>query len=205
MSKKRKVARTVGRRTPYQPVRLTPKNKAINPIVIGIVAFTMILVLVVTVLPGTTPAQSSTSTGSTGGSQQQTISNLEAIVRVDPKNVGALIQLGNTYYDTQQWGLAVERYTQALELDPQNTNVIVDLGTSYFSLNMMSQAESYFRKALEIDPTKPQAHLNLGNALANSEPPNIPEAIASWNKAIENARGDQQTIKLAQDMLNRYK
>lgn len=210
MGKKVKKSRSIGRRAATQPVRAVPKSKAINPVVIGIVTFTMILVLIVTVAP-----QATSGTGSSGrpsgatqtidNTQQQRIANLEEALKADPNNLGVLVELGNTYYDSGQFAKAVDRYIQALDIDPNNTNVRVDLGTSYLSLGMVSQAIKEYRKALEIDPQKPEAHLNLGNALVSDVTPNVDEAISEWQKAVQFAGDNKDVAKKAQDQLNKYK
>ncbi len=222
MGKKSKKSRTVGRRVTTTPVRTTPKSKAINPIIIGAVTFTMILVLLVTVAPqtglgigqsspgtngqyGATQSSTNTTQNNIDPAKQQQIANLEQTLKTDPKNVGVLIELGNSYYDTNQFGKAIDPYNKALDIDPNNTNVRTDLGTSYLQLGMVSQAIKEYKGVLKIDPQKPQAHLNLGNALVSDNPPSVDEAVSEWQKAIQYANGDADTIKKAQDQINKYK
>ncbi len=213
MAKKGKKNRVANRRVAYQQASVMPKSKAINPVVIGIVTVAMIIVLgfsfLTQVTGGSTVAGSSSASGAGGSissSQQQTINSLESTLKADPKNLGVLIQLGDSYYDSKQFGPAIDRYSQALEIDPSNVNARVDLGTSYLSLGMSSQAIDAYKKALEIDPNKTQAHFNLGNALIDPSNPNAnaSDAIAEWNKAIQTAGGDQNIVKQAQALINQY-
>lgn len=186
-----------------------PKNKAINPIIIGIVTVTMVIVMIVTVAPSAIPGQSgsrpSGATQTIDNSTQQRINNLEQALTSDTKNLGILVELGNTYFDVGQYGKAIDRYSAALDIDPNNTNVRVDMGISYYYLGMVSQAIAEYRKALDVDPQKPQAHLNLGIALADDTPPNVDEAVAEWQKAIQYGGGSPDLVKKAQDQINKYK
>ncbi|MCL5264684.1 MAG: tetratricopeptide repeat protein [Chloroflexi bacterium] len=209
MSRKKK-SRAVGKRAASQPIRTTPKNsKVVNPIIIGAVTVTMLLVLVVTVLPGANTGQNNGrpagSAQTVDNSTQQRITSLENTLATDPKNVGVLVQLGNDYFDTGQYGKAIDKYQAALDINPNDTNVIVDLGYSYFNLGMISQAIAQYRKALQIDPQKPQAHLNLAAALVSDNPPNVEEALSEWQKAIDTAGGNTDIINKAKSNIEKYK
>src|SRR5215510_5789461 len=50
---------------------------------------------------------------------QGRVQALNTILKSDPKNVDAVIQLGNVYFDAEQWEDAIQWYRKALELDPK--------------------------------------------------------------------------------------
>ncbi len=54
---------------------------------------------------------------------QKQIGFLQSLLKEDPKNLKALIELGNLYFDTEQFDRAVEVYSQALNLDPKNADL----------------------------------------------------------------------------------
>ena len=56
------------------------------------------------------------------------IKSLESIVEKDPKNLSALVELGNIYMDTGKFMQAVEMYGKSLEINPNDQNVRVDMG-----------------------------------------------------------------------------
>ena len=60
---------------------------------------------------------------------------LTTIIKSDPKNAGAVAQLGNTYFDAEQWDDAIKWYQRSLELDPKNADASTDLGVSYYYTN----------------------------------------------------------------------
>jgi cytochrome c-type biogenesis protein CcmH/NrfG len=90
---------------------------------------------------------------------------LQGIVRQDPKNLRAWIELGNMLMDTSRFQEAINAYQKALELDPKNVDVMVDMGTCYRGIGRSDMAAEEYRKALAIDPRHPYAHRNLGTVL----------------------------------------
>src|SRR5262245_23934541 len=60
---------------------------------------------------------------------------LRSAIEKNPRDAASLTQLGNTYFDAEQWPDAIEAYKQSLAIDPKNPDVSTDLGVAYFSLN----------------------------------------------------------------------
>jgi cytochrome c-type biogenesis protein CcmH/NrfG len=118
-------------------------------------------------------------------SQQKEIDRLLGEYQKNPQDLQTVIQLGNLYYDTQQFPQAVDYYGKALVLDPLNTDVRTDMGTAYFYQGLTKEAQDAFRKVIEIDPKKAQAHYNLGLSLSHGEGADTQAAIAEWKKVIE--------------------
>lgn len=94
------------------------------------------------------------------------IALLQDIVKKDPKNVGALIKLGNMLMDTHRFHEAIDSYQKAIELDPKNVDVRVDMGTCYRNVGQPDRAVEEYRKVLAINPSHLNAHRNLGVVLA---------------------------------------
>lgn len=114
----------------------------------------------------------------------QNEASLRALLMTNPKNLDALIQLGNLYYDQGQHQQAVEWYGKALEIDPRNPNVRTDRGTSYWNLNRPDEAIAEFQKSLQVDPGHEQTLYNLGVVYLQGKN-NIAEAKKSWQKLLE--------------------
>lgn len=91
---------------------------------------------------------------------------LKDILKEDPKNLDALIKLGNAYMDSKRFKEAIDAYSRALEIDPKNVNVRVDMGTCYRYAGMPNKAVEEYKKALSIDPKHIYANKNLGVVLA---------------------------------------
>src|SRR5215813_1169639 len=83
-------------------------------------------------------------------------------VQANPKDVEALKQLGNIYYDGQAYPQAIEYYSKVLEITPNNPDVITDLGTAYWYTGNPDKAIEEYKKSLAIRPNYPNTLLNLG-------------------------------------------
>ena len=147
------------------------------------------------------------STGSTGGSgapapitsgQEQgpdriklarDIAQLEDIVKKDPKNYQALVQIGNDYFDLGEAQKSVDAYAKALAIKDGDPNVLTDMGVMYRQLKEFPKAVTVFRKAAAASPTHPQSRKNLGVVLMHDL--NDPKgAIAAWEDYLRVAPND---------------
>lgn len=97
---------------------------------------------------------------------QEEVRLLQDIVRQDPGNVNAWIQLGNLLMDTSRFGEAVDAYQKALAIDPKNVDVRVDIGTCYRNSGKPELAAQEYRKALELNPNHLNGRKNLAIVLA---------------------------------------
>lgn len=106
-----------------------------------------------------------------------------AVLKKDPKNLQALVQVGNIYYDSQRYGEAIAYYHQALAIQPDDVNVRTDLGTAYWYANKPQQAVEQFQLALQQRPAYPQTLFNLGIVkLHGLDDP--AGAIAAWENLL---------------------
>ena len=113
----------------------------------------------------------------------QNETSLRALLMANPKNLDALIQLGNLYYDQGQHLQAVEWYGKALDIDPRNPNVRTDRGTSYWNLNRPDEAIAEFQKSLQVDPGHAQTLYNMGLVYLQGKN-NTAEAKKAWQKLL---------------------
>jgi tetratricopeptide (TPR) repeat protein len=154
-----------------------------------------------------TSSQTQTSLPSQGAMQDIASLNeneiaLKARLATNPKDLDALIQLGNLYYDYGHYREAVEWYGKALEVDPGNPNVRTDRGTCYWRLNQPEAAIAEFQKSLEADPAHAQTLYNLGVVYLQGK--NDPEsARKAWLSLLaanpnypERAKVEQQLAAL---------
>lgn len=97
--------------------------------------------------------------------QARNILSLEQEVAVNPTNVDAWTQLGNVYFDTQNFAKAIRAYEKSLELSPNNPNVLTDLGVMYRRNGQPEKAVEAFDKAMAINPGHEQSRFNKGIVL----------------------------------------
>lgn len=100
------------------------------------------------------------------GRAQNQILQLQEIVRQNPKNLSAWIQLGDISMDSSRFYEAIDAYQKVLALDEKNVNVRVDLGTCYRSIGKPDKAAEEYRQAIAINPNHINARRNLGIVLA---------------------------------------
>jgi cytochrome c-type biogenesis protein CcmH/NrfG len=108
---------------------------------------------------------------------------LKSMLASNPKDLGALVQLGNVYYDGGRFAEAVEAYGRALDLDPNNAGVRTDRGTCYWNMGQADAALAEFAKALETAPTKAQTLYNMGVVYLNGKK-DPAQARAAWEKLL---------------------
>ncbi len=129
------------------------------------------------------PAPSSTPAVPPADVQKQ-IDFLQSVLKDDPKNLKALIQLGNAYFDSGQFDRAIAAYSKALEIDPNNADVHTDLGIMYRRKGEYDRAIAEFKRAAEIDPNHVNSRYNLGIVLLHDKG-DIKGAIKAWEDYLK--------------------
>ena len=90
------------------------------------------------------------------------IKALEEAAGKNPKDVQSRTQLGNMFFDAEQYPQAITWYEQALALNPNDPNVSTDLGVAYYYTNQNDRALAQFDKSLAIDAKHIKTLLNVG-------------------------------------------
>lgn len=105
-------------------------------------------------------------------------------IESDPNNADLLAKVGNIYYDTQQYPVAVDYYQRFLKLQPTNTNVRTDLATAYWYMGNVDNAIAEFNKTLSYEPNKANALFNLGVVKWQGKM-DVNGAVAAWQKLLD--------------------
>ncbi|MCB0730502.1 MAG: tetratricopeptide repeat protein [Ignavibacteriae bacterium] len=109
------------------------------------------------------------------------INRLEEIVKNNPDNHEALLNLGHLLNDNGFFERAVEKYQTYLKTHADNADVIVDLGVCYFEMKNYEKSIDVIKSALKVNPKHQIAHFNLG--IVNLANGNMAEAEQWWQKA----------------------
>jgi tetratricopeptide (TPR) repeat protein len=140
--------------------------------------------------PAVPTAEASAAGGQAAGNPRQTptldegrVQALSTIIKSDPKNVDALVQLGNTYFDAEQWENAIQWYRRAVELDPKNADASTDLGVSLYYTNRPDEALAQFEHSLKVSPEHTKTLLNKGIVLAFGKR-DLKAAATEWEKVV---------------------
>src|SRR5262245_58851412 len=87
---------------------------------------------------------------------------LEGVAAQNPNDAQPRVQLGNIFFDGEQYAQAITWYEQALKITPNDTNVSTDLGVAYYYTNQPDRALAQFDQSLRIDPKHVKTLLNVG-------------------------------------------
>ena len=112
------------------------------------------------------------------------IQTLKEIVKKDPKNLPARVELGNLYFDSDQPKEAIEAYSQYLTVKPDNPDVRTDMGIMYRKLGQFDRAIEEFRKAAQSDPKHTNSRYNIGLVLLHDKQ-DIKGAITAWEEYLK--------------------
>ena len=112
------------------------------------------------------------------------VQGLMTIIKSDPKNAGAQVQLGNAYFDAERYPDAIKWYEDGLKLDPSNVDASTDLAVSYYYSNKTDEALKQFDYSLKLNPTHAKTLLNQGIVLAFGRR-DLKGATAAWEKVVQ--------------------
>ena len=112
------------------------------------------------------------------------IAELEKETSRNASNVEAWIELGNAYFDTDQFKKSIQAYTKALELKPDNADVWTDMGVMYRKDGRSDEAIKAFDRAIAVNPKHEVSRLNKGIVLFH-DLQDTPGAIRAWEGLLE--------------------
>ncbi len=119
-------------------------------------------------------------------------------LKADPTNAELLQNIGNVYYDAQQFPTAIDYYQRALKTEPSNAGVRTDMATAYWYTGNADTAIAEFEKSLSYEPTKANTLFNLGIVQWQGKM-DINKATATWQKLLDtnpNYEGRNKVLEL---------
>ena len=128
------------------------------------------------------PAQMGTPAPAPAGSDR--IAALERQTQADPGNVKAWTELGNAYFDSNQYEASISAYRKSLELNPNNANVWTDMGVMYRRSGKPEEAIKAFDQAIAVDPKHEVSRMNKGIVLLH-DLNDFKGAIEAWEGLLE--------------------
>ena len=128
------------------------------------------------------PAQMGAPAPAPGDSDR--VAALERQTQADPGNVNAWTQLGNAYFDAQQYEKAISAYRKSLELNPNNANVWTDMGVMYRRAGNPEEAIKAFDQAIAVDPKHEVSRMNKGIVMLH-DLNDFDGAIQAWEGLLE--------------------
>jgi tetratricopeptide (TPR) repeat protein len=119
------------------------------------------------------------------------VQSLMTVIKNDPKNAGAAVQLGNTYFDAERYPDAIKWYEESLRIDPSNPDASTDLGVSLYYTGQTDRALQQFTQSLKLNPRHTKTLLNQGIVLAFGKQ-DLAGAQAAWKQVVELAPGSPE-------------
>lgn len=119
-------------------------------------------------------------------------------LKSDPNNGDLLVNVGNIYYDAQQYPTAIEYYQRALKAQPANTGLRTDMATAYWYTGNADTAIVEFKKALSYEPNKGNTLFNLGIVQWQGKMDSA-AALATWQKLLDtnpNYEGKEKVLEV---------
>jgi cytochrome c-type biogenesis protein CcmH/NrfG len=109
---------------------------------------------------------------------------LLAQLKDKPSDPQLLYNIGNIYYDTQQYPEAIKYYQQSLAQNPKADDVRTDMATAYFYSGDVDKALAEFDVVLKDNPKHANALFNQGMVRWKGKM-DVAGAVASWKKLLE--------------------
>lgn len=149
-------------------------------------------------------AQAPASAGGSGAQQappldERRAAELREEASKNAQSAAPRVQLGNLYFDAEQFGEAARWYEEALKLEPNDPNVSTDLGIAYYYQNQPDRALQQFEQSLKIDPKHTKTLLNIGVVRAWGKQ-DLDGAARAWERVIEVAPDSEEARRAKQGL-----
>ena len=115
---------------------------------------------------------------------QARVKALEAAAAQNAKDTQSRVQLGNIFFDAEQYPQAIGWYEQAMKINPNDVNVSTDLGVAYYYTNQPDRALAQFDQSLRVDPRHIKTLLNIGIVRAFGKQ-DLPGAAKAWQQVVD--------------------
>ncbi len=114
---------------------------------------------------------------------QERVRALETVAQQNPKDAQPRVQLGNMFFDAEQYPQAISWYEQAFALNGGDANLSTDLGVAYYYTNQPDRAIKQFEHSLSIDPKHTKTLLNMGIVRAFGKQ-DLQGAAQAWEQVV---------------------
>ncbi len=107
----------------------------------------------------------------------------EKAIELDPRCIGALVNLGTIHFHERQWKRAESYYKRALEIQPDYALGHFNLANLYDERGDLSNSYLHYTAALRIVPNYADAHYNL--ALLCQRTGQVMKAVRHWRAYLK--------------------
>jgi tetratricopeptide (TPR) repeat protein len=118
-----------------------------------------------------------------GGKVDEALTCFDAALKLDPRNLHALVRRGNTLIEAGRYEQAVTAYDQTLAVAPMTLDALCNRGSALRVLGRYQEALDTYAAALAVDPRSFESHTNRGNVLKLLG--RHAEALGAYDRALE--------------------
>jgi cytochrome c-type biogenesis protein CcmH/NrfG len=115
---------------------------------------------------------------------QERVKALENVAAQNANDAQSRVQLGNMFFDAEQFPKAITWYEQAIKINANDPNVSTDLGVAYYYTNQPDRALAQFDHSLKVDPKHIKTLLNVGIVRAFGKQ-DLPGAARAWQQVVD--------------------
>ena len=138
---------------------------------IAVIVLSIAAIVVITTISSQKSKMSTTTERSNPASPAGPMLGAEPLMEAstftdDPKK---LAEIGDTFFDNQNYAQAVIVYEKALKLSPDDVDTYNDLGLAYLYTGRSGEAIETLRKGTETDPAYQRIWLSLGFTLLSQK------------------------------------
>ena len=105
------------------------------------------------------------------------------VLGIDPQNADALHLLGVSVYQSEQYDIAINLITQAIQIDSTKPLFFTNLGNAFQKQGKLEKSVQAYQKAIQIQPDYADAYYNLGNAFQKQG--KLEQSTQAYQKAIQ--------------------
>ena len=105
------------------------------------------------------------------------------VLGIDPQNADALHLLGVSVYQSEQYDIAINLITQAIQIDSTKPLFFTNLGNAFQKQGKLEKSVQAYQKAIQIQPDYADAYYNLGNAFQKQG--KLEKSVQAYQKAIQ--------------------
>jgi tetratricopeptide (TPR) repeat protein len=126
------------------------------------------------------------------GSYVEAITFYQALIKLNPRHVAALNNLGSAFYKLGRYKEAEAYFQQAIRIKPDFPDAHSNMGNMLLLKGQYTDAEDFLRRALKLNPRLVEAWINLGLTLAFSS--RLRDARAHFEKALKHEPRDAEAL-----------
>jgi cytochrome c-type biogenesis protein CcmH/NrfG len=180
-SPRRKVSNAALAATPSRVPRILAGLAALA----GLAVVVVVAIFVIYQFGATPPVTGAQSTPApTAALDEAKVAELMARIQADPNDTEALFELGDAFFQAQDFATAVTWLEKLVDLEPNNVRGRLALGAAQFNLGDSAAAETQWVAVLDLEADNVEAHYDLGFLYLNEIPPDYDGVQREWSEVV---------------------